>query len=98
MKLSDLRTSEQLLADELAASPAFRVQWERTACARAVASRLLEHRTRRGWSQRELARALSLDASRVGELERGDADVSRQALADGLSRLKADRAGCERIS
>ncbi len=31
MKLSDLRTSEQLLADELAASPAFRVEWERTA-------------------------------------------------------------------
>lgn len=40
VKLSDLRTNDELVAEEMA-DPAFRAEWERTAVAHAVALRLV---------------------------------------------------------
>jgi len=68
MKLSDLRTSEEVLADQLR-DPAFRAEWERTAVARAFALRVLAYRTENGLSQRALADALSMSQPQVARLE-----------------------------
>jgi hypothetical protein len=44
MKLSDLTTNEELISERLANDPAFRVEWERTALARAVALEVVRYR------------------------------------------------------
>jgi hypothetical protein len=46
VKLSDMKTSEQVLAEELR-DPAFRREWDRTAVARAVALKVLAYRAER---------------------------------------------------
>ena len=37
MKLSDMKTNDELIAGQLRTDPEFRAEWERTALARAVA-------------------------------------------------------------
>ncbi len=55
-----IKTEEEVLADALAADPAFAAEWERLALARTVAGRLIAYRSektpcRRGSSRSALA-------------------------------------------
>jgi transcriptional regulator with XRE-family HTH domain len=79
MKLSDMKTHDELLAEQLA-DPEFRAEWERTALARAVALRLVRYRTERDISQRDLAELLGMKQPQVARLERGDVNPGLETL------------------
>jgi transcriptional regulator with XRE-family HTH domain len=70
MKLREMRTSKQVLRDELR-DPAFRAEWERTALARAVALKVVTYRTEHKLSQRALAERLGMAQPQVARLEAG---------------------------
>jgi DNA-binding XRE family transcriptional regulator len=79
MKLSDLKTHEQVLQESLR-DPTFRREWEQTALARAVAIRLVQYRAEHGLSQSELARALRMQQPAIAHLEAGDHNPSLETL------------------
>jgi transcriptional regulator with XRE-family HTH domain len=79
MKLSDMKTNDELLAEQLTDSE-FRAEWERTALARAVALRLVRYRAERDISQRELAELLEMKQPQVARLERGDVNPGLETL------------------
>ncbi len=68
MKLSDLRTSEDVLAGAQR-DPVFRAEWERTAVARALAVQVVAYRVKHGLSQRALADELRMSQPQVARLE-----------------------------
>ena len=70
MKISDMPTNDELLAEQLK-DPDFRKEWERTALARAVALRLVRYRAERNLSQSALAELLDMKQPQVARLERG---------------------------
>lgn len=72
MKLSQLKTSDELLAERLESNDEFRAEWERTALARFIAIEVLRHRSDRGWSQRRLGEALGMSQPQVARLEGGE--------------------------
>jgi transcriptional regulator with XRE-family HTH domain len=80
MKLSDMTTSEQALADELN-DPEFHREWDRTAVARAVALKVLTYRTDHGFSQRALAKKLSMTQPQLARLEAGEHNPTIDTLA-----------------
>lgn len=80
MQLSDLKTSEQVLAQELR-DPAFRREWERTAVARAVALQVLAYRTEHRLSQRALAQRLGMTQPQLARLEAGEHNPTIDTLA-----------------
>ncbi len=80
MKLTDLKTSEQVLAEDLR-DPAFRREWERTAVARAVALKVLAYRTEHGLSQRALAQKLGMTQPQLARLEVGEHNPTIDTLA-----------------
>ena len=79
MKLSEMKTNDELLAEQLA-DPGFRAEWERTALARAVALRLVRYRADRDISQRDLAALLDMKQPQVARLERGDVNPGLETL------------------
>ncbi len=79
MKVSDLRSSEDSLAEALQ-DEGFRREWERTALARAVALRLVEYRAEHGLSQRALAAKLGMKQPAIARLEAGDHTPSIETL------------------
>lgn len=87
MKLTDLKTSDDLLAEQLRDDPEFRAEWERTALARAIAVAVMRFRTDRGLSQRELASVLGMSQPQVARLERGDVNPSMDTLVRVASGL-----------
>ena len=80
MKLTDLKTSKQVLTEDLR-DPAFRREWDRTAVARAVALKVLTYRTERGLSQRALAKKLSMTQPQLARLEAGEHNPTIDTLA-----------------
>lgn len=80
MKLSEMKTSDELLAEQLRDDPEFRAEWERTALARAIALAVVRFRTDRGLSQRGLASVLEMTQPQVARLERGDVNPSMDTL------------------
>ena len=80
MKLSDMKTSDELLAEQLREDPEFRAEWERTALARAIALAVVRFRADRGLSQRGLASVLGMTQPQVARLERGDVNPSMDTL------------------
>jgi transcriptional regulator with XRE-family HTH domain len=80
MKLSDMKTSEQVLAEDLL-DPEFRREWERTAIARAVALKVLAYRTEHDLSQRALARKLGMTQPQLARLEAGEHNPTIDTLA-----------------
>ena len=89
MKLSDLESSERVLARRLR-DPAFRAEWERTAVARAVATRVIAYRAEHGITQTELARRLGMKQPAVARLEAGEHNPSLETLARLSSALGID--------
>ncbi len=80
MKLTDLKTSEQVLADELR-DPEFKREWDRTALARAVALKVLAYRTEHALSQRGLAKQLGMTQPQLARLEAGEHNPTIDTLA-----------------
>ncbi len=80
MKLSDMKTSDELLAEQLRDDAEFRAEWERTALARAIATAVVQFRTDRGLSQRGLAKTLGMTQPQVARLERGDVNPNMDTL------------------
>jgi transcriptional regulator with XRE-family HTH domain len=78
--LSQFKTSEQLLAEDLASDPEFRELWERTALARAVSLAVLRYRTDHGLSQTALAKKLGMKQPQVSRLELGEHNPSMETL------------------
>jgi ribosome-binding protein aMBF1 (putative translation factor) len=90
MKLSDLKTNDQLLADRLESEPELRAEWERTALARAVALELVRYRAQHGLSQRELAERLGMKQPNVARLELGEINPKIETLMLLSSRLELE--------
>ncbi len=80
MKLSDMKTSEQVLAEEMD-DPAFRAEWDRTAMARAVALKVLTYRTEQHLSQRALAVKLGMTQPQIARIEAGEHNPTIDTLA-----------------
>jgi transcriptional regulator with XRE-family HTH domain len=80
VKLSDMKTSEQVLAEELR-DPDFRREWDRTVVARAVALKVLAYRTEHGLSQRGLAQKLGMTQPQLARLEAGEHNPTIDTLA-----------------
>lgn len=80
MKLGDLKTSEQVLTEELR-DPEFQRGWDRTAVARAVALKVLTYRTDHRLSQRALAKKLDMAQPQLARLEAGEHNPTIDTLA-----------------
>jgi transcriptional regulator with XRE-family HTH domain len=79
MKLSELKTNDEILQEELQ-DPEFRAEWERTALARAVALAVVRYRGDHGLSQRNLAERLGMKQPQVARLELGEVNPSMETL------------------
>jgi ribosome-binding protein aMBF1 (putative translation factor) len=80
MKLSDMKSARDVLADQLK-DPAFRAEWERTALARAVATRVVAYRAEHGLSQTQLARKLGVSQPLVARLEAAEHEPTLATLS-----------------
>jgi ribosome-binding protein aMBF1 (putative translation factor) len=79
VKLSRLKTAEQIAAEELA-DPQIRLAHQRTAFAHAVAMRVIAYRVDHQLSQTELARRLQMHQPAIARLEAGDHEPSLATL------------------
>ena len=87
MKLSEMKTNDELVAAQLRTDPDFRAEWERTALARAVAVAIVRYRGDHELSQRELAERLGMKQPQVARLEVGDVNPSMDTLMRISSQL-----------
>lgn len=85
MKLSEMKTNDELIAEQLRTDPEFRAEWERTALARAVAVAIIRYRAEHDLSQRELAARLGMKQPQVARLELGEVNPS----IDTMMRISA---------
>lgn len=75
-----MKTNDQLVAEHLRADPGFRVKWERTALARAVAVAIVRYRAEHCISQRDLAERLGMKQPQVARLELGEVNPTIETL------------------
>jgi transcriptional regulator with XRE-family HTH domain len=80
MKLSEMKTHKELLAEQLRDDPEFRASWERTALARAVAVAIVRYRSKHGLAQRDVAAILEMKQPQVARLEAGEVNPSMEML------------------
>ena len=80
MRLSEMKTNDELIAEQLRADPEFRAERERTALARAVALAMVRYRADHDLSQRELAERLRMKQPQVARLELGEVNPSMETL------------------
>src|SRR5215212_6295555 len=80
MKLSEMKTADEVLARDLEEDPKFAEEWERTAPARGLANRVVAYRIEHGLSQAELGRLLGMSQPAVARLEAGDHDPTLKTL------------------
>jgi transcriptional regulator with XRE-family HTH domain len=81
MKLSDLKSIDQVITEDLASDAAFAEEWDRTAFARQVAITIVRYRAERGLSQRQLAAMTGLQQPAIARLEIGEGTPSLATLA-----------------
>jgi transcriptional regulator with XRE-family HTH domain len=87
MKLSEMKTNDELIAEQLRADPEFRAHWERSALARAVAVAIVRYRAEHDLSQRDLAQRLGMKQPQVARLELGEVNPTMDTLMRISSRL-----------
>ncbi len=80
MKLSEMKTSDEVLAEALR-DPAYAAEWNRTTVARAVALKVLTYRTEHELSQRSLAKRLGMSQPQLARLEIGEHNPTIDTLA-----------------
>ena len=81
MKLSDMKTSWEMIERGIAHDPEVRAEWERTALARAVALYAIKYRTEHELTQTAFAQQLGMAQPQVSRLERGEVSPSLETLA-----------------
>jgi ribosome-binding protein aMBF1 (putative translation factor) len=86
MKLSDLASADEVKAEALK-DPAVRAEWDRTAVAREVASRVVRYRVEHGLSQAQLGAKLGVSQPYIARLESGDQSPTLATLARLAQRL-----------
>jgi ribosome-binding protein aMBF1 (putative translation factor) len=86
MKLSELSSADGVKAEALK-NPAVRAEWDRTAVAREVASRVVRYRVEHGLSQTDLGAKLGVSQPYIAKLESGDRAPSLSTLARLAQRL-----------
>jgi ribosome-binding protein aMBF1 (putative translation factor) len=86
MKLSDLTSADEVKAEALK-DPAVRAEWDRTAVAREVASRVVRYRVEHGLSQAQLGAKLGVSQPYIARLESGDQSPTLATLARLAQRL-----------
>ena len=86
MKLSELSSADEVKAEALK-NPAVRSEWDRTAVAREVASRVVRYRVEHGLSQTDLGAKLGVSQPYIAKLESGDRAPSLSSLARLAQRL-----------
>jgi len=79
MKLSDMQTFDEVLAEDLQ-DPGFRERWERNALARAVANHVIAYRAKQELSQSGLAVRLGMSQPQVARLEAAEHNPSFETL------------------
>ncbi len=79
MRLSEMKTADQVHQENMQ-DPEYRVLWERTALARAVAIALVRYRVDHQLSQRGLAKILGWQQPQVARLELGEHTPSIETL------------------
>jgi len=87
IRLSDLKSHRTLIAKDLRTDPLFRREWKRTTFARAVAIKVLQHRSLARLTQEQLAQKLDMKQSAISRLELGEVAPSFATLlklAEGL--------------
>jgi ribosome-binding protein aMBF1 (putative translation factor) len=87
MKISDMKSHEQAVSDELDRDPEFRREWERTALAREVAAVIVAYRAAHHLSQRALADKLGWRPSVVSRLEAAEHNPSMDTLVELARKL-----------
>lgn len=80
MARRDTKTHGMLVAEEKNNDPGFREEWERTALARLVASKLVGYRADHGLTQGQLAGQLGKKQPFVAKLEAGDRNPEVETL------------------
>ncbi|GLW31099.1 helix-turn-helix domain-containing protein [Actinoplanes regularis] len=90
MKLSDLKTVDQVIEERRDSDAEFRDEWNRTAFAREVAVAVVNYRAVHGLSQRKLADVTGLRQPAIARLEKGEdspglATLARLTRATGLT-------------
>jgi ribosome-binding protein aMBF1 (putative translation factor) len=86
VKLSDLTNADTVKAAALK-NPAVRAEWDRTAVAREVASRVVRYRVDHDLSQAQLATKLGVSQPYVAKIESGDQSPTLATLARLAQRL-----------
>lgn len=81
MRLSELKTNHEVLAEVASSDPAFRAEWERAASARATALMAVRYRADHGLTQEGLAEVLRLPLAEVDRMELGEAVPPSDMLA-----------------
>jgi transcriptional regulator with XRE-family HTH domain len=87
MKLSEMKTNDELITELLRTDPEFRAEWERTALARAVALAIVRYRADHDLSQRDLAKRLGMKQPQVARLELGEVNPSMETLMRASAQL-----------
>lgn len=80
MQLSEMKTRDDVLTEQLGDDREFWAEWERTALARAIAVAVVRFRTGRGLSPRALASVLEMTQPQVARLARGHVNPSMDTL------------------
>jgi transcriptional regulator with XRE-family HTH domain len=80
VKLGVTKTNDELIDEQLRTDPEFRVEWERTALARAIAVAIVRYRGEHDLSQRELGQRLGMKQPQVARLELGEVNPSMETL------------------
>jgi ribosome-binding protein aMBF1 (putative translation factor) len=81
MKISEMKTADQIHEESYRTDPEYRAEWDRTAFARQVAHAVLGYRVERGLTQAALARQVGMTQSVIARLESGDQSPSFATLA-----------------
>jgi transcriptional regulator with XRE-family HTH domain len=79
MKFSDMKTLDEVLAEELQ-DPEFRARWAKTALARAIANQVIAYRDRHDLTQTQFAERLGMKQPAVARLEAAEHNPSIETL------------------
>jgi transcriptional regulator with XRE-family HTH domain len=81
MKLSDLKTIDQIVEERRQEDPKFAADWDRSAFAREVAVAVIKYRAERNLTQQQLADTTGLKQPAIARLEVGEKPPSLATLA-----------------
>jgi transcriptional regulator with XRE-family HTH domain len=90
LRLSQLKTAQQSLGDDLAGDAEFQKEWQRTALARALALVLLRYRKRHTLTQAALAKRLGFTQPQVARMEAAEVVPELETLLRVAQALKSE--------